>query len=46
MAQPIRKLNTNEHKELKGQYDQMLRQLRIFFRDLLSESFIFERGVF
>jgi len=36
-AQPIRKLNNNEIKELKGNYEQMLRQLRIFFRDLLSE---------
>ncbi|KAI1723994.1 ATPase family associated with various cellular activities (AAA) domain-containing protein [Ditylenchus destructor] len=33
---PIRKVTLEEYKEIKGKYDQMQRQLRIFLRDLLG----------
>lgn len=32
----IRKVTQNEYKELKNNYEQMLRQLRIFLRDVVG----------
>ena len=37
---PACKFNEKEYRELKSRYEQMLRQLRIFLRDLLSNFLI------